>query len=131
MVNTAGSPNFPISGPGFTVNEPIGIFSGGISLKGSAVAGNIYNVLSTFSSEPVSVVTANTASTVNVGNSNTVSGIAAPIAIYGPGSATTVNINDASDTTHSTATLDNASGNMNASYEVTGLSPAAIEYGSA
>ena len=75
-------------------------------------------------------MTANTASTVNVGNSNTVSGIAAPIAIYGPGSSTTVNINDASDTTHSTATLDNASGNMNASYEVTGLSPAAIEYGS-
>ena len=113
MVNTGAFPNFSISGPGFTVNEPVGIFSGGISLKGSAVAGNIYNVLSMFSSEPVSVVTANTASTVNVGSSNTVSGIDAPIAIYGTGSATTVNINDASDTTHSTATLDNASGNVN------------------
>ena len=119
-----------ISGPGFNYSqsgsEP---FSGGVVLKGSAVNGNIYNVLSVFAGEPMTVQTAaGTTSTVNVGSGGTLN-INAPLAIFDPGDATTVNINDASDTTNSTATLDNLSGNANAPFEVTGLSVAAIEYG--
>ncbi len=55
--------------------------------------------------------------------------IGAPLAIFDPGDATTVNINDSSDTNNATATLDNLSGNASAPFEVTGLSAAPIEYG--
>ena len=128
-INTANNP-FSISGPGFAFDEPSGIFSGGITLKGSAVSGNIYNVLSTYTGEPMTIHTASgTTSTVNVGDSGTLSNIDSPVAIYNSGDSTTVNINDSSDTTSGTATLDKLSGNTNVPYEVTGLSPAAIEYG--
>ena len=130
-IDTNTGLNYPITGPGFNYHEPIGIFNGGITLEGSAVNGNIYNVLSTYPDEPLNVVTAaGTTSTVNVGNAGgTLGDIFDAVAIYDPGDATTININDAADTTHATATLDNLSGNPNAPFEVTGLSPAPIEYG--
>ncbi len=123
-----------ISGPGFDYDQNSSeAFSGGVFLKGSPVNGNVYNVLSVAGNssmtEPMTIETAaGTTSTVNVGSGGTLD-INSPLAIFDPGDATTVNINDASDTTNSTATLDNLSGNASAPYEVTGLSAAPIEYG--
>jgi len=121
---------FTISGPGLSYHESGGSFDGGVTLEGSAINGNIYDVSSTFTSEAVTVVTAaGTTSTVNVGNAaGTVSSIFGPLSIYDPGDGTTVNINDQNDKTSSTATLD-LSGDPNAPYEVTGLSPGPIKYG--
>ena len=123
------NPGF-ISGPGFNYAQNASFaFAGGITLLGSPVNGNVYNVLSVFGNEPVTLETAaGTTSTVNVGSGGTLA-INSPLAIYDPGDATTININDAADTTNATATLDNLSGNPNAPFEVTGLSPAPIEYG--
>ena len=85
---------------------------------------------SSYTGESVTVITgAGTTSTVNVAPS----GLNSPVAIYGASaaSATTLKINDDADTTNATATLDNASPNVHAPYEVTGLSlaDAPIEYG--
>src|SRR5208337_1665834 len=67
-LDTGTGPNFPITGPGINFQEPSGIVSGGITLKGSSGA-DIYNVLSAFSSEPVNVVGgASTGNVVNVGS---------------------------------------------------------------
>ncbi len=124
-----GALDFAVSGPGFISQEPAGIFGGGVTLEGSPLNGDLYNVNSTFTGESVNVITgAGTTSNVNVAPS----GLNATVAIYGASasSAATVNINDASDTTNATATLD-TSGNSSAPYEVTGLSlaDAPIEYG--
>ncbi|MFI5460191.1 MAG: beta strand repeat-containing protein, partial [Isosphaerales bacterium] len=125
-----------IGGPGFNYNESSSqSFTGGVTLLGSPANGDIYNVLSTCchvtpGKEPVTIETAaGTTSTVNVGSGGTLSNISSPVAIYDPGDATTININDTADTTHSTATLDNLSGNVSAPFEVTGLSAFPIEYG--
>ncbi len=102
-----------ISGPGFNYDQSAShTFTGGVFLLGSPVNGDIYNVLSTCchvtpGDEPVTIETAaGTTSTVNVGNGGTLSNISSPLAILDPGDGTTININDASDTTHATATLD-------------------------
>ncbi len=121
---------FAVSGPGFISQEPAGTFGGGVTLLGSPVNGDLYNVNSSYTGESVTVITgAGTTSTVNVAPS----GLNSPVAIYGASaaSATTLKINDAADTTNATATLDNASPNVHAPYEVTGLSlaDAPIEYG--
>ena len=128
-INT--QPGF-ISGPGFNYSQSGSqTFTGGVTLLGSPVNGDIYNVLSVCcgvapGGEPMTIETASgTTSTVNVSPSQ----IYSPLAIYDPGDSTTININDAADTTHSTATLDNLSGNPSAPYEVTGLSGAPVEYG--
>src|SRR5262249_3403232 len=81
------SPGF-ISGPGFSYDQNgSAAFKGGVTLEGSAVNGNIYNVLSTGplpgGPEPMNVVTAAaTTSTVNVGSGGTVGLIQSPLAIY-------------------------------------------------
>ena len=111
------APGF-ITGPGIDYDQSGGSnFGGGVTLMGSAVDGNTYNVLSVngmgaVANEPVTVITAaSTTSTVNVGNGGTLN-IGSPLSIYDPaGDPTTININDTADTTHSTATLDNLSGN--------------------
>jgi hypothetical protein len=127
-VNTGAG---PVTGPGINYTESGAAFGGGFSLMGSPANGDIYDVLSVFSGEPFSIITAGSTSTVNVGNAGKVSQILSPLAISDPDTsdATTININDASDTTSSTATLDDLSPNVNAPFEVTGLSPAPIEYG--
>jgi hypothetical protein len=63
---------------------------------------------------------------VNVGNGNVASTIFAPVQVTG--SSTELNIENASNTTSSTATLDDLSGNPATPFEVTGLG-APIEYG--
>jgi hypothetical protein len=129
-IHTATSPT--VSGPGISVSQGSIPFGGGNTLMGSPSNGDIYNVSSVFGGEPFTIVTggATTTSTVNVGSGGTLSSIGAPLAISNPsGGPTTININDASDTTSSTATLDDLSGNANAPFEVAGLSPAPIEYG--
>ena len=55
---------------------------------------------------------------VNVGNGNTGATISSTVQVTDP---TTLNINDTADTTHSTATLDDLSGNPAAPFQVTGL----------
>ena len=119
-----------VTGPP-TVNVSINgpALGAGLTLLGGTAA-NTFDVNSTLGGEPVNVITgAGTTSIVNVAPS----GINSAVAIYGASasSATTLNVNDASDTTSSTATLDNLSGNASAPFEVTGLSAAPIEYGPA
>ncbi len=133
------SPGF-ISGPGFSYDQSgSAAFKGGVTLEGSAVNGNIYDVLSTGpipgGPEPINVITgAGTTSTVNVGDGGTLSGLQSPVAIYGASasSATTLDVNDASDTTHSQFFFDSPSGNPSAAYQVTGDNLAVgpvIQYG--
>ena len=133
-----------ITGPGINYNQSTSAaFAGGVALNGSGAGGNIYNVLSVLGSQPTTIQTAaSTASTVNAGSGGTLA-INSPLAIYSPPSppvtddpgdsaaisGTTINVNDQSDTTNPTATLDNLSGNDNAPFEVRGLSAAPVEYG--
>jgi hypothetical protein len=129
VVNTAPG---TISGTGINYNEGASsLFAGGITIKGAPVDGSVFNVLSVAGlSEPLSIITgAVGGTTVNVGFGNVLS-VGSALAIHTAGGTATVNLNDQSDTAHATATLDNLSGNGNAPYEVTGLSTAAIEYGS-
>ena len=118
-----------------TTNRGSQAFQGGVTLKGSGADGNTYAVLSVCCAgathEPMTVQTGATGlQTVNVGNGGTLDNIRSTLAIFDPaGDPTTININDTADTTHSTATLDNLSGNVNAPFEVTGLSAVPIEYG--
>ncbi len=67
--------------------------------------------------------------TVNVGTGNIAAVISAPVSVTDTGGTTSLVLDDTADTTHSTATLDNLSGNPGAPFEVTGLSPSPIEYG--
>jgi hypothetical protein len=94
----------------------------------STASNNIINLQNTSSGVITDVSSAN--STINIGNTfGTLAGINGDIDISDSGS-TTVNINDANDTAHATATLDNASGNVVFPFEVTGLSNGTIAYGS-
>lgn len=127
-VNTGIAP-YSVTGLGINFTEPTGIAVGGITLMGG-IGSNTVNVTSTFPNEPVSIVTATGVNTVNVGNAGTLNTILAALSVRSTGSQTTLNVNDTADTTHGTATLDNLSGNVNAPFEVTGLSAAPIEYGS-
>ena len=116
-----------ISGPGLVVNEQSNAMGGGVNLQGSPVNGNIYNLISMRSGEPVTVAAASGVSnTVNVTNSGSTESIDSALAVTGPA---TLNLDDSSDLGSSSATLDNHSTNPNASYEVLGLSPSPIEYG--
>jgi hypothetical protein len=67
-------------------------------------------------------------SSINVGLAGSLSSISGVVVAQATGGSGTLVLNDGSDTTSSTATFDNGSGNDNAAFEVTGLSPAAIEY---
>lgn len=120
---------FSVTGPGINYSEPLGIFQGGVTVQGSAADGDIYNVKSTFTNEPVTVQTAGgVTSTVNVGTGGTLGNIFSQVSVFG--GPTTINIDDSADTTSSTATFDNLSSDPNAPFEVTGLSAAPIAYGS-
>lgn len=121
-----------ISGTGIHYSETASqAFGGGVTIKGSPVNGDVFTVTSVFAGtgEPVTLITgAAGLTTVNIGAGTL--NVGSPLAIYTAGGTATVNINDQSDITHGTATIDNLSGNLNAPFEVTGLSAAAIEYGS-
>jgi large repetitive protein len=120
-----------ITGPGIDYDESASQdFQGGVTLLGSGADGNTYAVLSVEANEPMAVITGATGlQTVNVGSSGLLN-IGSPLAIFDPaGDPTTININDTADTTHSTATLDDLSGDVNAPFEVAGLSAAPIKYG--
>jgi large repetitive protein len=67
-------------------------------------------------------------STVSVGAGGTLAGILGPVRVKATAGTTTMSLDDHSDTTNATATLDNLAGGSTP-YEVTGLSPAPIEYG--
>jgi hypothetical protein len=113
-----------ITGPGISYVESGSSFAGGITLKGSAVAGNTYDVLSTFRGEPVTVVTApGTTSTVNVGSSGgpgSMAGIQGAISVVSSGSSTALNFHDENDTTGRTWTLNDNDGQNTGSVAVTG-----------
>jgi len=118
-----------ISGPGISYTEDSAPFAGGVTLLGSAVDGDTYNVLSVLADEPFNLITGSAGnSTVNVGSGGTLD-INSALAITSSGGHPTININDQNDATDETATLDNLSGSPSASYEVTCLSAAPIEYG--
>ncbi len=124
-----------VSGPGFNYDQNGSRnFGGGVTLEGSPVNGDLYNVLSVnvlglVAFEPFTIITGSSGnSTVNVGSGGTLT-ISSPLSIYSAGGTATVNINDQNDTTSSTATLDDLSSNPNARFEVTGLSAKPIEYG--
>ena len=116
-----------ITGPGFVVNEQSNAMSGGVTLKGSPVNGDIYNVPSVRASEPFNLVAhASTTNTINVGNAGSTQGVNSTLVVTGPA---TLNLDDSADQNAIPVTLDNLSGNVNAAFEVLGLSPGAIEYG--
>jgi hypothetical protein len=125
-----------VTGPGINYNEvgdsPCG---GGVVLQGSALDGDTYIVKSTFAQaptyyEPFTVLTGSSGtSTVEVGESGLLSNLKSPVSILSAGGTGVVTIDDANDTSHATATLDNNSGNTQTPYELTGLAPSAIEYG--
>jgi len=118
-----------INGPGISYTEDSSPFEGGVTLLGSAVNGDTYSVLSVLGSEPVNLITGSAGnSTVNAGSAGTLD-INSALAITSSSGRATININDQNHTNDGTATLDDLSGNASASYEVTGLSTAPIEYG--
>lgn len=122
-----------ISGPGIVYNESASAaFQGGVTIKGATTTANTYNVLSVCcggaTHEPVNVTGGVSTSTVNVGSGGTLA-INSTLAIFGFGGTTNVNVNNTSDVAHGAATLNNLSGNVNAPFQVTGLSNAAIEFG--
>src|SRR5271157_3125001 len=118
-----------INGPGISYTEDSSPFEGGVTLLGSAVNGDTYSVLSVLGSEPVNLITGSAGnSTVNAGSGGTLD-INSALAITSSSGRATININDQNHTNDGTATLDDLSGNASASYEVTGLSTAPIEYG--
>ncbi|HZZ42239.1 MAG TPA: hypothetical protein VFE58_04835 [Tepidisphaeraceae bacterium] len=119
-----------ISGPGIDYNESSSNpFTGGVTIVGSPADGNTFNITSVLAGEPANIMTAagTGANTINVGSSNVLN-VNAPLVLSGNGNATTVNINDSSDTANSTATFDNLSPNSGAPFELTGLSASPIEY---
>ncbi len=145
-----------ITGPLGDLDVSLGIpsFGGGVTLKGSN-AGNTFDVNSSYSfdgiGEPQTVIggtgddTANLhasdaaspltadmmggSNIVNVGQGSVLSSLNGSTFVSDSGGTTTLNIDDSADTTSSSATLDNLSGNATYPYEVTGLSPGAITYG--
>ncbi len=121
-----------ISGPGFNYDESSSdVFGGGVTLEGSSVDGDIYNVLSVDTGEPFNLVTgASGTSTINVGSAGIGGVNDATLAITSAGGTSTVNIDDSSDTTNGTITLDDSSGNGSAPNEVTGMGGSPIEYDS-
>jgi hypothetical protein len=126
-------PTLPsVTGPAFSVSETMSSspFEGGITLMGSPVVGNNYIVDSVQANEPVSLVGGTTGtSTVNVGAGTL--DVNSPLAVYSAGGTATLNINDQDDATSPVATLDKNSPPSVAPYDVTGLSVAPIEYGTA
>ena len=115
-----------VTGPLGDINISAGAnpFAGGVKLMGST-ADNTFNVTSTYAAEPVSIAAGAGNNTVNIGNAGTVAGIAAPLSVSGN---SIVNIDDHSDTTDATATLDNLAGGATP-YELTGLGNAPLSWG--
>ena len=101
--------------------------AGGVTIYGSA-SNNTFNVTSTYADEPVNIIAGAGTNTVNVGNGGSLAGIVVPISVTDPTGAVMLNIDDGSDTTHATATLDNLAGGSTP-YELTGLGNAPISWG--
>jgi len=129
LINTGtpGAPTlYPITGPGFNFYRPAGTFNGGITVKGSPVNGDMYNVLSTGSSEPVAVMTAGTTSTVSIGlpsspgGLETIAGIQGPIDIVAQPHSCAVTLNDSGDLSGQTWMLNNDDSVPTGSVAVTG-----------
>jgi hypothetical protein len=68
-------------------------------------------------------------STTTVGDASLTADILSPVAVRSTGGSNTLTIDDSADSSSTTVTLDNSSGNESAPSEVTGLSSGAIEYG--
>src|SRR5208337_3075358 len=121
-INTGflGGPTFPITGPGIDYTEPVGIFNGGVTLKGSNADNDTYNVLSTYpataalgSAEPVTVLAgASIGNVINIGNnpgtpsSSTVSDIESLVTVSDLPGLATLNILDAGDTASGPADIE-------------------------
>ena len=67
--------------------------------------------------------------TADIGSAGTLTTILSPVSVTAPTGTAALNIDDHADQSNNAATLDNLSGNVNAPFEVTGLSLAPIEYG--
>jgi len=131
MVNT---PAATIKGTGINIQEGSNTFSGGITLLGSGVDGNVYDVRGVYGgvqSEPFTIVTGMAGrSTVNVGDTGGLGNIQSPLSIHKASGSTgivEVDINDQSGAS-GTATID-ASGDPTNPFQVTGFSPAPIRLG--
>ena len=104
-----GGSTFPITGPGINFQEPSGIASGGITLKGSSGA-DTYNVLSTFSGQPVNIVGGAGNNTVNVGSvANKLVAILSPVTVSDPLGSMRLSLLDGGDTTGTTTTITGSS----------------------
>ena len=123
-----------ITGAGINYDESGGVFfGGGVTIKGSALNGDVFNIVSIGGpfagrAEPFTVIAGSAGtSVVDVGSG--VLTVGSPLAVYTAGGMATLNLHDQSDTTHAAATFDKLGVNVNAPFEITGLSFAAIQYG--
>ena len=96
---------------------------GGAAADTANVLGDTFPGIGT----PLSIDLGGGANTVHVGNGDLSTTIFAPVTVTG--GTTSLILDNANNTTSATGTLDNLSGNVNAPFEVTGLSGGAIEYG--
>jgi hypothetical protein len=106
---TATTP--PAVPPTINYTETGPALGGGITLKGSSgvLAVDTYNVLSTFSGEPVNIVGGSGTNTVNVGNAGTLVGILSPVTVSDLLGSMTLNLLETGDTTGTGATITNSS----------------------
>jgi hypothetical protein len=106
--------------------------TGSLTLQTGTASGNVINVLAT-KGGPTNIVTG-AATTINVGN-GTVSGILGTLNLESPPNFNTIVLNDASDTTARTVTIQNiganpadSQGNSDSWGQVSGLASANINY---
>ncbi|MGO9811845.1 MAG: beta strand repeat-containing protein, partial [Isosphaeraceae bacterium] len=102
---TVGTGTGTLTGPGINLVLTGPAFGSGITLKGSSAA-DTYNVLSTFSGEPVNIVGGAGHNIVNVGSAaNKLATILSPVTVSDPSGSMTLNLLDSGDTTGTGATI--------------------------
>ncbi len=90
---------------------------------------DIFNVAVT-SSVPTTIIGGSGHNTVNAGANGALAGITGYLAVSDPTGVMTLVLDDHNDTSHGVATLDKLSGITDTPFEITGLAPATIAYGS-
>ncbi len=129
-VNAYSYDGHVFNGPGQFAINVMNVQNDGVTLLGnSQPLPNTFNVPGDAANETVTFIGGSGANTVNVGTGGLVSGINAALSVQDPSGVTTLNVNNQADAANATATLDNLSGNPASPFEITGLSPAPIEFG--
>ena len=115
----------------FNIHSTFSTTTTNTTLIGGAGA-DVVNVLGDSSpgiGTPLTIDMRGGANIVNVGNGGTLATIASTVIVTDTGGTTALTLDNHADTAHGTAPLDNLSGNVNAPFEVKGLSSGAVFYG--